>query len=162
MQVRPMELIRTITFLGLGAILMFLVQPMLYQNQLLFFYISDQPVDTWISNEYTPGATLVFCVASGMALFWYFWSARAKVAMAEQIQGWRLTWWLLGVVPVVSIGAAIGLWNTSPDGLASLTFCFVVDVLILYWLSTATSSPTPVKYVPPLSAILRPLIEPGM
>jgi len=162
MQVRPIELIRTITFLLLGAILMFLVQPLLYQNQFSFFFIGDQPVDTWISNEYTPGATLVFCVTSAMAIAWYFWSSRAKISRAEQVQGWRLTWWLMGVVPMLSIGAAIGFFNTSPDGLATLTFCFVVDVLILYWVSTATSSPVPVKYVPPLSSFLRPLIEPGM
>jgi hypothetical protein len=158
---KPIELIRMLCFLGLGGILMFLVQPLLYQNQLSFFFISDQPVDTWISNEYTPAATLVFCVASVMAIVWYFWSARAKISMAEQVQGWRLTWGLMGLLPVISIGVAIGIFNTSADGLATLTFLFVIDVLILYWLSTATSSPAPVKYVPPFSALLRPLIEPG-
>jgi hypothetical protein len=161
MQTKPIELIRIVTFIVLGAILVFIAQPLLYQNRILNFVIKDQPLDAWISNDYTPGATLVFCVASITAIVWYFWSARAKIGKAEEVQGWRLAWWLLGLLPVISIGVAIGMFNTSPDGSATLPFLYVLDVLVLYWLPTATSSPAPVKYVPPVSYFLRRLFEPG-
>jgi hypothetical protein len=61
MQTKPIELIRIVTFIVLGAILVFIAQPLLYQNRILNFVIKDQPLDAWISNDYTPGNTGVLC-----------------------------------------------------------------------------------------------------
>jgi len=159
MQAKAPEIIRILSFFALGGLLMFLIQPILYQNQI--FFISDQPPEIWISNEYIPGTTLVFLVSASAAIAWYFWSARAKIASAEQVQGWKLMWWLIGLFPVISIGVAIATYNTSPDGSTTLAFLYPIDVFLLYWIPTATSSPAPVKYLPPLSVFLRPLFEPG-
>jgi hypothetical protein len=156
---RPLELIRIITIVVLGAALVFVLQPWLYQSQTLF--LSDQDVETWLTDQYMPGAYLVGGVAIAATFLWYFLSSGAKILSSKDTSQWRLLWWVILLIPVLSIGGAIAFFNKSRDALLTLTILYVLDVLVLFWLPTATSSPLPTKFLPPGSFLMRRLLEPG-
>jgi len=152
------ELIRIAAFAVLGAFLVFFLQPWLYQNQILF--MSDQTVDTWLTDAYMPGARLVFGVAFAATLAWYFLSAGAKILIGEDTSRWQVLWWMILLAPVLAICAALAFFNNSQDALLTLTSLYIVDVVLLFWLPTATSSPLATKFLPPGSFFLRRLFEP--
>jgi len=155
---RASELIRIAAFAVLGAFLVFFLQPWLYQNQILF--ISDQTVDTWLTDAYMPGAMLVFGIAFVGTLAWYFLSAGAKIVTGEDNSRWQVLWWIILLAPVLSVCAALAFFNSSQDALLSLTAFYVFDVVLLFWLPTATSSPLTTKFLPPGAFFLRRLFEP--
>lgn len=136
---------------------MFLGQPWFYDSKI--FRISDIPVANWIGEDYTPGASIVFGVALLTTVLWSFMAAKAKAKSADEISKWRLIWWLLVLLPILSIFIAIAFFNRSDDALLSLTGFLVVDgIFLLYWLPTVTSSPGDLKYIPPGAFFIRRLI----
>jgi len=153
------EMLRIIAITLLGAIVMFFLQPWLYQSQILF--LGDVTPENWIADEYMPGAYLVAAVSILGTLLWYFLSARAKILTSQDTSRWRLFWWLICLLPLLSIGGALSFFNTSRDALLTLAVLYVIDVLLLFWLTTATSSPAPTKFLPPGAFVLRRLVEPG-
>ena len=56
---------------------------------------------------------------------------------------------------ILSIGVAIGLLNQIEEVRLSLAIFFVLDILLLYWLTTATSTPGLLMYTPPLASQMR-------
>lgn len=157
---RAFEVIRIIALTVLGVALMLFVQPWLYQSQILF--LSDvTDTETWIADEYLQGAYLVGGVSVVATFIWYFLSARAKILTSKDTSTWRLLWWLILLLPVLSIGGALAFYNSSRDALLTLTVLYILDVLLLFWLPTATSSPLSTKFLPPGSFLMRRLFEPG-
>ncbi|NES19562.1 MAG: hypothetical protein F6K41_11695 [Symploca sp. SIO3E6] len=154
------EILRIIAFTILGAALMFIVQPWIYQNRIFYpiFSIEDVGVDTWISNDYNPGATMVFTVSVFSTVLWCVIANTAGSRKAADIFRWRVVWCVLLLLPILSICGALIFFNSSQDALPSLAGCFVVDIICLFWLPTATSSPKDLKYIPPGSFLLRRLI----
>jgi hypothetical protein len=151
------EVIQTIVIFLLGAVVMFLGQPWIYDNKLL--RISDVPTTTWISEDYTIGAGIVFVIGLIATSLWTFMAAKAKAKSANEISKWRVIWWLLMLLPIISIIVAIAFFNRSNDALLSLTAFLVIDgIILLYWLPTVTSSPGDLKYIPPGAFFIRRLI----
>lgn len=153
------EIIRIIIFNVLGLILMFWLQPLVYQNRSI--RVADYPggVDTWIRENYFPSVGIVFGFSLLATLLWYFLTARAKVKNASDVASWNLVWWLLGLLPIIGIAIALIFFNNSDDALLSLTGFLIFDGLfLLYWLPTATSSPGSFKYIPPGAMTIRRLI----
>lgn len=151
------EIIRLIVFIITGAALMFLGQPWIYSNRMI--RVRDVPLDSWISNYYIPGALLVFGISVFSTLIWCVMAARARAKGAEEVFRWKLVWWLLLLLPVLSVCAAIYFFNRSDDARLSLTGFFVIDAIFwLFWLPTVTSSPGDLKYIPPGAFFIRRLI----
>jgi len=153
------ELVRIIAITILGCILMFAVQPWLYQSQTLF--LADVAPEAWVADEYMPGAYLVAAVSIIGTLLWYFCSAGARILTSQDTSRWRLFWWIVFLMPLLSIGGALYFFNKSRDALLSVAFLYVFDIFFLFWLPTATSSPAPTKFLPPGAFVLRRLSEPS-
>jgi len=71
------------------------------------------------------------------------------------VQQWRLTWFLLMLVPISGTGVAISYFLGGVDAVFSLTSFYVLDILLLYWLPTVISTPSFYRYVPPGGLLIR-------
>ncbi len=148
--------IRILSVSIVGAILMFLVQPWLYQSGVV--PITQVEVETWISEKYTVGAAIVFSTALVATLLWYISALRAKVTAFNEASPLRLVWGLLLLVPIIGICVALYFYNDSNEALLPLTFMYVIDVVWVYWFATAISSPGLLKFIPPGAFTVRHLI----
>jgi hypothetical protein len=86
-------------------------------------------------------------------------TSKSQASRPDEIGRWRLWWWILGLVPLLSIGVAIGFFNQIPEPRPSLAILFILNILVLFWLTTATSTPGLLMYTPPLAAQLRDLLS---
>lgn len=150
------EIIRVIGFSLAGALVMFFIQPWMYKSRII--RINVPRIETWVSNYYTIGALIVFGVSVFSVLIWCVMSILSPDHRGKDRHKWSVVWWVIGLLPVLSIGVALGFFRGSDDALLSLTGFFVLDILWLYWLTTATSTPLGLKLIPPLAEKLRPLI----
>ncbi|MCM0591495.1 MAG: hypothetical protein HEQ35_21400 [Gloeotrichia echinulata IR180] len=151
------EIIRIVIFGFVGSILMFFVQPWMYDNRII--PIKDVSVGDWLSDHYSPGAWVVFGVSIIATVIWYVLAANAKVLTASETDRWRVIWFVLLLLPLISIGLGISVFNNSNDALVSLTGFYIIDaILILYWLPTGTSSPSLLMYIPPGARLLRRIV----
>jgi hypothetical protein len=150
------DLIRILSVSIAGAVAMFLIQPSLYQSGILA--ITDVELETWIAEKYTSGAAIVFWTALVATIIWYLSARRSRITSFDQASPMRLVWGLLLLIPIVGICVALYFFNDSNQALLSLTGLYIFDVLLLYWFSTAISSPGLLKFIPPVSFTVRHLI----
>jgi hypothetical protein len=150
------DIIRIFSVTLAGAIVVFLLQPWLYQSGILA--ITDVDVETWIAEKYMVGAAIVFGTALVATTLWYLSALRAKVTAFNETSSMRIIWAVLLLIPILGICVALFFYNGSNEALLSLTAFYVVDVLVLYWLATAISSPGLLKFIPPGSFTVRHLM----
>ena len=151
-------LIRAIVVTIIGGSLIFFVQPWLYQNT--FFSPRDVPdVDVWVRDIYRLNANIVFGVSIFSQVAWHFIAHRFR-GDEREAPNMKTPWWcffsftiITSFVTVYFLGGSGD--DRSGDALPSLAFFFFVDVLIIYWLATAISSPRALKYIPPGSLFIR-------
>lgn len=151
------EIIRIIVLSVVGLLVMFWVQPLIYQNRII--RIDVPRIETWVSNYYMIAALIVCGVSLFSTIAWFVMTLLAEDHKGSDISKWSVIWWIVGILPVLSICVAIGFFNGSNDALLSLTFFFVLDILWLYWLPTATSTPGLFKYIPPFAFQIRGLMR---
>ena len=152
------EIIRVIVLSLIGAILMFAVQPFIYKQGVIWEPNVQEPevaLAGWASGDYMTAAIFVFAVSVFSAILWCVLANKSKAHRQDEVKPWSLVWWLLGLVPVLSIGVAIGFFNDVEEARLSLAIFFVLDILLLFWLTTATSTPGLLMYTPPLARQLR-------
>lgn len=154
---KPLEIIRIIAITILGVVLMLLAQPWLYRSNVISLDVPD--VEQWIVTDYTIGAYWVLGASIAATLIWYISASGANPLTAKDTASWRLLWWIVLLLPIVGIGVALYLQNEASARLW-LVAMYVLDVLVLYWLPTASSSPGLTKYLPPGSRNIRNLVEP--
>lgn len=134
---------------------MFVLQPTLYQSQIV--RLTDVKVDRWLPNGYYPQASLVFGCAIFAALAWCVWNTMSPPGNNADRKGRSVAWWMLSLVPILGvIGATI--WSRkavlgdafgSDVATLSLVALFSFDILFLYWLTTATTTPGNARDLPP-------------
>ena len=154
------EIIRVIVLSLFGAFLMFYVQPLIYRQGLLYRPSDVQNPESLLqlfaSGDYMNAAVIVFFVSALATILWCNLATKSKANKMEEISSWRLFWWLLGLVPVLSIGVAIAMLpETHNEARLSLALFFALDILIVFWLTTTTSTPGLLMYIPPLSLQIR-------
>jgi hypothetical protein len=149
---KPWEIIRIIIFSVIGAAIMFLGQRLIYENQII--PIQKVPLDTWLGTDYTTASLIMFAVCMFSTILWCVLGATSK-STGSSIGQWMLIWWLLGLFPMASIGFTVFYLNRSDEAQFSLMGFFLLDTIWLYWLSTTTSSPETVKYIPPGAFFIR-------
>jgi hypothetical protein len=147
------DLIRIFCVALAGAVLVFLAQPWLFQSGIIA--ITDVDVETWLAEKYTIGVSIVYGTALFATLIWYLIAAKARVSTAADVSKLRPLWGVLLLLPIVGICVALYFFNNSNEALLWLTFFYIVDAVVVYWLATAISSPGLLKYVPPGSMTLR-------
>ncbi len=155
------EIIRVIVLSLIGAIFMFVVQPFIYRQGLLWEPDVQNPeaaLDAWASRDYMAAAMLVFIVSVLSAILWFVLTTKSKAHTQDEIKPWIMWWWLLGLIPILSIGVAIGFFNQSEKARLSLAIFFVLDMLWLFWLTTATSTSGLLRYTPPLAYKMRDVL----
>jgi hypothetical protein len=155
---RATEIGRIIAISIIGALCIFFVQPWLYQSG--SFFLSDVDPEQWIANAYIPASSLVFGVTLGATCLWYGLSLKASPQRSKDTATWRTLWWVILLGPIVSAGLALYLCRDSDDAFISLVFMYIFDILLMYWITTASSSPGHTKHLPPGSFALRQLFEP--
>jgi hypothetical protein len=137
----PLETIRLFAIPILGTMLMFVAQPLLFSGQWL--RLSDVKVQTWINNHYMPMAAIVLNI---------------KLPHKTPEAGARRAskWWLISIVPVLGTVLAIFLSRqgilapkSSGDAILPLIVLFTIDIITIYWLTTATSTPGGARRLPP-------------
>jgi hypothetical protein len=157
---RASEVIRIIVFSLIGGVVMFLVQPWMYEMEFPFVRMEDLTnIKEWLSQSYIVGASIVFIVAVLSTITWYVMAAKAPSRGGHDVQQWSLVWWIIFLFPVLSVCIAIGFFRGNDQALLSLTTFFVIDILFLYWFITATSSPRSVQFVPPGAVLIRRLFR---
>jgi hypothetical protein len=155
------EIIRMVVAVVLISILMFLVQPNLYSGGLISI---SEDVGTWVPEKYITSAVIVFLGTLLPLGLWALLTGKAR-ATPKDMGGWALLWWLLLLIPILSICLGLylacgqGIEGSSQDALLSLTGLFVLDVLLLFWLPTAMNTPGNLRYgAVPFSFLVRKLI----
>lgn len=143
----------------LAAALVFFIQPFLFSSGIIVLTDVD-PID-WVYEQYMWGAAIVFTVSLIATLLWYLIAANSKAVRASVIGAMRIVWVLLFFLPLIAIGVALAFFNDSSEALLWITAIYVIDVLLLYWFTTAISSPKLLKYVPPGSMLVRSIL-PGL
>jgi hypothetical protein len=149
------EIIRLFVFPIMGLLLMFVVQPTLYQSQII--RLKDVDVTKWLPNGYYPQASLVFGCAIFAALAWCVWNTMSPPGAMSVRRSRSIAWWILSLVPIL---AAVGstIWSRiavlgknfgSDEATLSLVMLFSLDILFLYWLTTATTTPGNARDLPP-------------
>jgi hypothetical protein len=149
------EIIRLFVFPIIGLVLMFVLQPFLYQSQII--QLRDVDPDKWLPNGYYPQASLVFGCAIFAALAWCVWNTMSPPGAMSVRRSRSIAWWILGLVPILgAVGATIwsrkavlGTSFGSDAATLSLVALFSLDILFLYWLTTATTTPGNARDLPP-------------
>ena len=149
---KSQEIIRIIIITLIGALIVFWLQPQVYTLRLIT--VTNVPqLANWLQSSYNTAAAIVFGSSVLATLIWMVMTSTAKVQTGQDVLGWQLTWWLIGLVPLM--GICVALWLFGSKSLYPLTGFFIVDTLILYWLTTATSSPGLFKRTPPGASLFR-------
>jgi len=161
---RPDEVTRTALVTVIGAALVFIVQSLIYKYILV---PTDVVVEVWIKERYAISAAIVFVVTVASQILWYYIATRYK-GDEKEAESMRVPW--LGLLILSLTSAVIGVYfaayfsdgssdplkSGSSEAFVSLIVFFVIDVLILYWLATAISTPRGyLMYIVPGSLFLR-------
>ncbi len=147
------EITRLIICLIIGALIIFLGQPKLYDLRIV--RITDIPdLKEWIGSYYMNQASIVFAISLVSVIFWSISAIRSK-ANGSELKTWQGIWYALLFVNVLSIFIAIYLNKVSDDALLSSIFFLLFDVIWIFWLGTALSSPNLFMYLPPGSGKIR-------
>jgi hypothetical protein len=155
MIITTVEIIRLFVFPIMGMLLMFVVQPTLYQSQII--RLTDVTVEKWLPNGYYPQASLVFGCTIFAALAWVVWNTMSPPGAMSVRKGRSIAWWILSLVPILAVVGAT-IWSRkavlgdkfgSDVATLSLVALFSLDIFFLYWLTTATTTPGNARDLPP-------------
>ena len=122
---RVSEITRIVFFGVTGIFIMFVLQPLLYTRRLI-----DLPdvtdIQNWVNDSYMKGAMIVFLTSVIATIIWLFFAATSKGHKADDVHKSQPIWWVIGLIPIVGIGLAIGPYKGSNDALISLTFFYII------------------------------------
>lgn len=152
--VKTKEVIGLVLIPLIGAVVMFVLQPILYQSQIL--RLTDVKPQIWVNTHYYLCAIVVFGCAIFTALGWCALNVFSPPEGLRECKKREPLWWAIGIIPIASIGLVIFLSRQgiiapkgSNDATISMICLFLFDVLWLYWLTTATSTSGLAKRIPP-------------
>jgi cytochrome bd-type quinol oxidase subunit 2 len=150
----PLETSRLFAIPMLGTMLMFVAQPLLFSGQWL--RLSDVKVQTWINNHYMPMAAIVLASCLLAVVIWIGLNIKSPHKTPEAGARRASKWWLISIVPVLGTVLAIVLSRqsilapkSSGDAILPLIVLFTIDIITIYWLTTATSTPGGARRLPP-------------
>jgi hypothetical protein len=154
MNIATNEVIRLFVIPLLGLMLMFFIQPILFMSNI--FRLSDVRVQTWVNSHYMPAAGIVFAFSLLAILIWIGWNVKSPPASVSEAFRRQGPWWFLSLIPIFGIVISIVLSRQgilapkgSNDATVYLGILFFLDVAVLYWLTTATSTPGLARGIPP-------------
>ena len=147
------EITRLIICLIVGALIIFLGQPKIYDLRII--RITDIPnLKEWIGSYYMNQASIVFGISLASVVFWSIAGIRSK-ANGNELKAWQGIWYMLLFINVLTIFIAVYLNKVSDDALLSSIFFLLFDVIWIFWLGTTLSSPNLFMYLPPGAGTIR-------
>jgi cytochrome bd-type quinol oxidase subunit 2 len=154
MRLTTAELIRLFVIPILGTLLMFVAQPLLFSGQWL--RLTDVKVQTWINNHYLPMAAIVLASSLLAMLIWIVWNLRSPHKDALEGSQRVGSWWFISIIPIIGTAIAIVLSRqnilaakSSNDAVVPVILLFAIDIIFIYWLTTASSTPGNARRLPP-------------
>lgn len=131
---------------GIGTIVsglsLFLLQRWLFANGT--FQIVTLSRQEYTDNYFTPGALVVLVVSAICAVIWYAIAAKWSIHFSpiKEMTTARLVWVGLSLPPVLSV-VIMSLWfgNVSPPAFPWMLLFLVVNMLVVYWLTTVLATP---------------------
>jgi uncharacterized membrane protein len=148
------EVIRLFVIPILGMMLMFVVQPLLFSGQWL--RLTDVRVQSWLNNHYMPMAAIVLASSLLAVVVWVAWNINSPHKTPEAGAQRVGSWWFISMIPIVGTAIAIVLSRqsilapkSSGDAILPLIILFAIDIIFIYWLTTATSTPGVARRLPP-------------
>ena len=148
------EVIRLFVIPILGMMLMFVIQPLLISGQWL--RLTDVKVQTWINNHYLPMAAIVLAFSLLAVVVWIAWNIKSPHKTPEAGAQRVGSWWFISIMPMIGTVIAIVLSRqsilapkSSGDAILPLIILFAIDIIVIYWLTTASSTPGGARRLPP-------------
>jgi hypothetical protein len=151
---QPTEIISLFVIPIVGMVLMFVAQPLLFSGQWL--RLSDVKIQTWLNSHYMPMAIIVFASSLLALVIWIGWNIKSPHRTPEAGAQRAGSWWFISIIPIIGTAIAIVLSRqgilapkSSGDAVLPLIILFSIDIIVIYWLTTATSSPCLARRLPP-------------
>jgi hypothetical protein len=148
------EVLRLFVIPILGMMLMFVIQPLLFSGQWL--RLSDVKIQTWLNSHYMPMASIVLASSLLAVLIWISWNIKSPHRTPEAGAQRASSWWFISIIPIIGTVLAIVLSRqsilapkSSGDAILPLIILFSIDIIVIYWLTTATSTPGIARRLPP-------------
>lgn len=133
-------------FRGIGAIvsgfILFLFQRWLFSRGT--FQIVTMSRQEYTDNYFTPGALVVLIVSAICAVIWYAIATKWSLHFSpiKEMTTARLIWVGLSLPPVLSVVTmALSFGNVSPIAFPWMLLFLIVNMLIVYWLTTVVATP---------------------
>lgn len=122
---------------------------------------SLEAFQAWLSGQYRIGAGLVFFVSLAVAIAWYFVAYNAQLKKTKDVSFLSVFWWAFLLLPIISVGVSLHFFSGRAEWqiLPPLACFHILNILIVYWLSTALSTPKLLKYVVPGAFFIRRLLR---
>ena len=150
-------------FLGaiaiIGGGLLMLLEKSLFASR-KFGFIRTLPFERqdYAEEVFTPAGLIVFFISATCAILWYLtalkWSVRFDPT--KDTTPARLRWVLFSFFPILSVIGVVWFWGSASAAAQLWLLVFlIVDIVIIYWLSTALSTPDNMLHVVPLATLLR-------
>ncbi len=97
----------------------------------------------YAEKYFTPAAFLVFLVSATCAIAWYNKALKWNVHYAPKDKAAaRGAWGLFLLFPLLSIAVALFFWGiASPKAFPWMAGFLIIDMLVIFWLTTALSTP---------------------
>jgi hypothetical protein len=146
------------TFAIIGGGLLMLLQRMLFATGAgRLIQTTSLSRQVYAERCFTPAALIVFLVSATCAVVWYRRTLKWNVHYAPKDKGAaRGTWGSILLFPLLSIAVALFVWgNASPKAFPWLAGFLVIDMLVIYWLSTALSTPDLMVPAVPCATMVR-------
>lgn len=161
MRLTPAEVIRLFVIPILGTMLMFVIQPLLFSGQWL--RLTDVKVQSWLNNHYMPMAAIVLACTLLSVVIWIGWNVQSPCDSGDRHKSKQrqTAWWFISLIPI--IGSTLAIVSSrqnilapkgSSDAILPLVVLFSIDIIAIYWLTTATSTPGGSSRLPPGSQSL--------
>jgi hypothetical protein len=142
------EILRIVAFQLVGTILCLWIQPLLYS----YGYLSppDVPLLFWLNNNYMQGAIWICLSCLAATVFWLLLAIKGDKRNLEKRKSLARLWWM--ILSFLGVSLLASLWMSSGGDIALLSWplggVYILDIIVMYWMPTMTSTPGSLKYAP--------------
>jgi len=162
------EMIALAVTVAIAVIFIFAVQPWLFDGQAIPLSLSSSRLDKWAEEILRPSLYVVFGLGSLLLFLWMAKALTTGFTRTEDVLRTGGVWWLyailLGLISLLTMIALTFFRGWFEDSRNLEPFYWLVgfillDVLFIYWLPTAISTPKSMRYVPPGAMLIRKIYE---
>jgi hypothetical protein len=144
LKMRIIEIFKVIGTILSGFILFLLQRWLLSTGGWGLIKVVTMSRQEYTDNYFTPGAVIVLIMSTLCAILWYAIASKWSLHFSpiKEMTSARLMWVGLSLPPVLSV-VVMALWfgNASPTVFPWMLLFLVIDMLVVYWLTTVLATP---------------------